>query len=537
MITAGESLGEVEGGIFAVSHQPGGGRLQKVESIRRLADDQLDRLTEIVPVGIFRTDQDANCLYANDRWCQLTGLSKRESAGSGWLRAVQPRDREALLRNWREALARSREFAEEFRVETPDGETRVVSSRVIPLFAEGGGLRGHLWACTDVTERQRTEEKLRELAAELEERVKELNCLFGITRISEQYRGSLTEILSKTVELLPPSWEHSEVAYARIVLGGIEFKTRNYEETPWVLKADINVRGETAGWVEVGYLQAMPERDEGPFHAEERSLLHSVAERLGRVTERLNAEKKLDEKENELRSRLTHLTRVGVMGEMASSIAHEVNQPLTAVATYAQACRRMIAAGRLNQSEVREALDRISAEAMRAGDIVQRLKSLVRKHESKRAVLDVNDLIRDIERLASVDARLHDTVLRLDLAASLPPVLADGIQVQQVVLNLIRNSIDAMEGVETRQREVVVRSELLDGEIQVSVKDNGTGISESLDSELFQPFFTTKKDGLGVGLSISRTIVENHGGRMWYVRNPSGGTTFSFSLPVRAERK
>lgn len=510
--------------------------MQKAQSTPGLADDQLDRLTEILPVGILRTDQDANCLYANDRWCRLTGLSKRETAGSGWLRAVRPRDRETLLTNWREALAGGREFAEEFRVEMPDGEMRVVSSRVIPLFAEGGGLRGHLWACTDVTERQRTEEKLRELAGELEQRVKELNCLFGITRISEQYRGSLTEILSKTVELLPPSWEHSEVAYARIVLGGMEFKTRNYEGTPWVLKANVNVRGEKAGWVEVGYLQPMPERDEGPFQAEEHSLLHSVAERLGRVTERLNAEKRLDEKENELRSRLTHLTRVGVMGEMASSIAHEVNQPLTAVATYAQACRRMIAAGKLDESEVLETLDRISAEAMRAGDIVRRLKSLVRKHESKRAVVDVNDLIRDIERLASVDARLHDTVLRLDLAPSLPPVVVDAIQVQQVVLNLIRNSIDAMEGVETRQREIVVRSEPLEGEIQVSVDDNGSGISESLDSELFQPFFTTKKEGLGVGLSISRSIVENHGGRMWYVRNAGGGTTFNFTLPVHTER-
>jgi PAS domain S-box-containing protein len=511
--------------------------LQKAKSVRRVADDQLDRLTEIVPVGIVRTDRDAKCVYANDRWCQLTGLSREATVGSGWLGAIERRDREALLRHWRDALARGREFAEEFRVETPDHETRVVSSRVIPLFAEDGGIRGHLWACTDVTERQRTEEKLRELAGELEERVKELNCLFGITRISEQYRGSLTEILSKTVELLPPSWEHSEVACARIVMDGLDFRTQNYEDTPWVLRADINVHGEMAGWVEVAYLRAMPERDDGPFHAEERSLLHSVAERLGRVAERLDAEKKLDEKENELRSRLTHLTRVGVVGEMASSIAHEVNQPLTAVATYAQACRRMIAAGALEESEVLEALDRISAEAMRAGDIVNRLKSLVRKHESKRAVVDVNDLIRDIERLASVDARLHDTVLRLELAPSLPLVVADGIQIQQVVLNLIRNSVDAMEGVEAGQREVVVNSGLLDREIEVSVKDNGSGIAESIDSELFQPFFTTKKEGLGVGLSISRSIVENHGGRMWYVRNPNGGTTFNFTLPVRARRR
>jgi PAS domain S-box-containing protein len=509
--------------------------LQKAESPRGVAGEQLDRLTEIVPVGIVRTDRVANCLYVNDRWCQLTGLSRQDTMGSGWLSAVHPQDREVLLRNWREASTGGREFAEEFRVETPDGETRAVSCRVVPLFADDGGFRGHLWACTDVTERQRTEEKLRELAEELEERVKELNCLFGITRISEQYRGSLTDILSRTVELLPPSWDHSDVACARIVLGGLEFKTRNYGETPWSQRAHISMHGEEVGWVEVGYLKAMPERDEGPFLAEESSLLHSVAERLGRVAERLDAEKKLDEKENELRSRLTHLTRLGVVGEMASSIAHEVNQPLAAVATYAQACRRMIAAGLLEEGEVLEALDRISAEAMRAGDIVHRLKALVRKHESQRKAVDVNDLIRDIERLASVDARLHDTVLRLELAPSLPAAVADGIQVQQVVLNLIRNGIDAMEGVDAVQREVVVRSEALQREVQIGVSDNGCGISEALDSELFQPFFTTKKDGLGVGLSISRSIIERHGGRMWYVRKPSGGTTFYFTLPTRTE--
>ncbi|MGD8698516.1 MAG: ATP-binding protein [Gemmatimonadales bacterium] len=513
----------------------GGVRLRESGPASPVEAEQLDRLSEIIPVGLVRTDRVANCLYANDRWCQLTGLPRQDTMGSGWLRAVHPRDREVLLRNWREASVGGREFAEEFFVETPEGETRVVSCRVVPLVADDGSLQGHLWACTDVTERQRTEEKLREVADELEERVKELNCLFGITRISEQYRESLTEILSKTVELLPPSWEHSDVACARIVLGGLEFKTNNYADTPWMQRAGISMHGEEIGWVEVGYLKAMPERDEGPFLTEESSLLHSVAERLGRVAERLDAEKKLDEKENELRSRLTHLARLGVMGEMASSIAHEVNQPLTAVATYAQSCQRMIKTGLLEEGEAMDALDRISAEAMRAGDIVHRLKALVRKHKGRRTDVDVNDLIRDIERLASADARLHDTVLRMELAPSLPSAVADGIQIQQVVLNLIRNAIDAMEGVESRQRGIVVRSEPAEGEIQISVSDNGCGISGDLDAELFQPFFTTKREGLGIGLSISRSIVESHDGRMWYVRNTDGGTTFYFTLPVRSK--
>ncbi len=234
-----------------------------------------------------------------------------------------------------------------------------------------------------------------------------------------------------------------------------------------------------------------------------------------------------------MRARLTHLTRVGVMGEMASSIAHEVNQPLTAIATYAQAIRRLVEAAMMDSPEVLDALTRIREEALRAGGIIHRLRDLVRKRESERTECDVNNLIREVEHLASVDARLHDVRLCLKLSADVPVVLADGIQIQQVVLNLVRNAIDAMAESEAQPREAIIRTRTWDdGDVEVSVSDNGCGLPENADDRLFQAFFTTKKGGMGMGLSISRTIVNSHGGRMWFSRNPQGGSTFSFTLPA-----
>jgi two-component system sensor kinase FixL len=238
-------------------------------------------------------------------------------------------------------------------------------------------------------------------------------------------------------------------------------------------------------------------------------------------------------REEELRNRLTHLTRVGTLGEMASSIAHEVSQPLTAVATYARACRRLLAAGEASTEEVLEVLDRIAGEALRAGEIIHRLKELVRRRDSRWREADLNALVRDLEPLARADARLHDVHFSLDLAPDLPTVLADGIQIQQVVLNLIRNGIDAVVDADPLKRMVCVRTDLDDpGTVRLSVDDDGVGLSEEGERNLFQPFFTTKEGGLGMGLSISRSIVLAHHGSIGFRHREGGGTTFHFTLPV-----
>ncbi len=492
-------------------------------------------LIEALPVGVILTDREKHCLYVNQRWRHVTGLTPAQASGEGWLRALHDADRERVLEQWESTASRARQFVDELRFRAPDGSIRLVFARVLPLLDERQAFSGYLCTMTDVTERQETDQALRKLASDLRERVKELNCLFSISRIVERSGGSLSYILQETVGLLPASWEQSEIACARIVMGELEVRSENYADTAWKQQAEIAAHGEPVGMVEVCYLEERPVRDEGPFVAEERHLINAIAERLGRVAERLQTEQMLAERERELRERLTHLTRVSVMGEMASGIAHEVNQPLTAVATYAQAARRMVDAQMADSALVSDVLDRISAEALRAGDIVHRLRSLVQKRESSRRLSDINELIRDLEHLASVDARMHDVKLLLDLASPLPPVLVDEIQIQQVLLNLIRNGIDAMEDVDPADRKLVVRTRQRANMIHVSITDHGCGLPEGAERKLFQPFFTTKKSGMGMGLSISRSIVDSHGGRMTFESNADGGTTFSLTLPFAPE--
>jgi two-component system sensor kinase FixL len=378
-------------------------------------------------------------------------------------------------------------------------------------------------------------DELRRMSWALTERIKELDCLYGISHIVENSGGSLERILQATVELLPRSWAYPEITCARIVLRGDEYACYNYAPSPWVQRAPISVHGERAGDVEVLYLEERPELDEGPFASEERRLLNAVAERLGHIVERISAERLLAEGEHELRDRLTHLARVNTMGEMAANIAHEVNQPLTAIGTYAQACGRMIKAGAIQEEEILDALGRIAQEAQRAGGIVHRLRDLICKHDTTRVTCDINALIRDVEQLAAVDARLHDVELRLALTPSLPRVPADAIQIQQVVLNLIRNAIDSMEEIDVTAREVVVRTLIREDDIEVSVSDNGCGLPDDIGDRLFQPFFTTKAHGVGVGLSISKSIVSAHQGRMWCSPNAERGATFFFTLPIISE--
>jgi PAS domain S-box-containing protein len=493
-----------------------------------------DAVAELIPVGIIRMDPRGSCLYVNERWSLLTGLSAGDAAGDGWIGAVDPEDRERVVRKIREAGTDAREFADEFRLRSPDGRDRMVSSRVLPLRGPQGEVAGYIAAITDLTERHQTEEALRDLAKELGDRVNELNCLIGISHIIEGHSDSLPDILQQAVELLASSWGHANVACARVVLEGEQYQTANYRSTPWRLSSDIVVDKRHMGLVEVGYLKEMPARDEGPFLAEERGVLDAVAERLGRTAERLQSQQLLHEREQELRERLTRLTRMNVMGEMAASIAHEVNQPLAAIAAYAQACRRILETDASGHPEVLEAVTRIANEALRAGDIIHRLDHLARKRRDRRLPCDMNELIRDVRPLAAVDARLHDVKLVYQLADSLPAIHADGVQLQQVLLNLIRNAIDAMENTEASAREIIIRTAHRAGDhaIEVTVSDKGCGVSDGTDARLFEPFFTTKETGIGMGLSISRSIVTAHGGRMGFTPNPDGGTTFHFTIPT-----
>jgi two-component system, LuxR family, sensor kinase FixL len=246
------------------------------------------------------------------------------------------------------------------------------------------------------------------------------------------------------------------------------------------------------------------------------------------LTERQQTEARLQE----LQSELVHMSRLTAMGEMASALAHELNQPLAAIANYMKGSRRLL---ENRQDEglglLRDAMDKAADQALRAGDIIRRLRDFVSRGESERRVEDVKKLIEEATALALVGAKDKGVRVRFAFAPRLDYVLADKVQVQQVLLNLIRNAIDAMETAPTREL-VVATSPAPDNMIEISVADTGGGIAPEIADQLFQPFVTTKSHGMGVGLSISRTIIESHGGLIMHRPNPGGGTIFTLTLPA-----
>jgi two-component system sensor kinase FixL len=246
------------------------------------------------------------------------------------------------------------------------------------------------------------------------------------------------------------------------------------------------------------------------------------------LTERQKTEGRLQE----LQAELVHISRLTAMGEMASTLAHELNQPLSAISNYLKGARRVIDGPAENaQTLVAEALDKASEQSLRAGQIISRLRNFVARGEAERKVESLSKLLEEASALALVGAKDQGVKVRFDLDTENDLVFADKVQVQQVVLNLIRNAIEAMAERSTRQL-VISSSAGGDRMVQVSVSDTGTGLSADILPQLFQPFVTTKQHGMGVGLSISKTIIEAHGGRLWAEPNPGGGTVFHLTLKL-----
>jgi len=247
------------------------------------------------------------------------------------------------------------------------------------------------------------------------------------------------------------------------------------------------------------------------------------------VTNRKLAEEQLREREKEL----VHLGRLSTMGEMAAGIAHELKQPLCAITNYATATSFRLQDATADSQELTDLLEKISAQSQRASDIINRLRGTVRKCEPRRSSTDMNELLNDLLKLVEHELRHEGVSVNLDMQENLPFVFADAIQIQQVVLNLIRNAVDAMRGSSSKQRQLTLITSVTDNDaVETCVGDNGIGLSEEIRGKMFDAFFTTKPEGLGMGLAISRTIVEAHEGRIWAAPNSPRGTMFRFVLPT-----
>jgi C4-dicarboxylate-specific signal transduction histidine kinase len=246
------------------------------------------------------------------------------------------------------------------------------------------------------------------------------------------------------------------------------------------------------------------------------------------VTERKHSEDALDR----MRLNLVHVSRVSTLGQMAASIAHEINQPLAAITINGNASLRWLASEPPNLHEAREATHRIVRDGQRAGDVITHLRSLFRGDASPKERLGMNDVVWEVVAITRAEAQKGGTSIRTQMAEDLPPVGGDRVQLQQLVLNLIMNAVEAMSGVRDRRREIVITTGSGEaGEVLVAVQDSGVGLDPEEQDKIFDAFYTTKRTGMGMGLAISRSIVEHHGGRLWAEPNDGPGATFLFTIP------
>lgn len=385
---------------------------------------------------------------------------------------------------------------------------------------------------------QRVDERTRDLREEIAERKQAEESLRKLSQAVEQSPamtvitdpdGAIEYVNPRFTEVTGYSLDEIAGKTPRVLKSG-EMPPEAYEELWETIKAGGEWRGEIHNRKKNGELYwALTSLS--PVTSQDGTITHFLG-----ISEDITERKRAEEEARQQRSELAHAGRVIMMGEMATSLAHELNQPLTVISGCAQVCRESLRSGKENLDVLRDSVEQVAEQAERANEIIHRIRGFIKKEESEREKIDLNDTINNVSNLLSSDAREHGATVVFGLARRLPPVFADAIQIQQVILNLAHNGVEAMVGNRPNQRRLKINtSACQNGAVEISVHDTGEGIpAENLD-RVFDPFFTTKTTGLGMGLSLSRSIIEAHGGRLWATSDGETGTVFRFTLPVGDE--
>jgi PAS domain S-box-containing protein len=417
-----------------------------------------------------------------------------------------------------------REFTMEYRLRRWDGEYCWVVDHGVPRFEADGAFLGYIGSCLDVTERKRAQDALEQERSFLRQVIDIVpNFIFAKDRegrftlanqaVAEAYGTTADNLIGKTDRDFNSNFE--EVEFFR----RMDLEVMNTLQERFIPEERITDPRGKMRWLQT-VKRPIVESD------------GSASQVLGAstdITQRKEAELELRRQRGEL----AHVARISIMGELAASLAHELNQPLTAILSNAQAALRFMQAKPPDLEEVREILKEIVEDNNRASEVIRRMRALVKKEEIEFLAVDLESVIDEVMTLIHSDAVLHNVQLSFKHSSELPRARGDRVQLQQVILNLLLNAFDAVKDCPAHDRQVVVRAKREGaGMLKVMVRDRGTGLIDGTLDKIFQPFYTTRRDGLGMGLAICRSIIEAHGGRLWAENNLDRGATFCFTVPV-----
>jgi len=487
----------------------------------RIAERNLGLVINAIPVPAWSNRIDGSAEFFNQHYLDYVGLSAEQVSDWGWMAAVHPDDVDALSSTWRRMVDSHEPGEIEARLRRFDGEYRWFMFRINPLRNEGGGIVKWYGIGIDIDDRKRAEEELRRSEA----------CL------AEAQRTSMTGSFSWLLD-------SDEISFSEELYHIFEFEHRSLvtfdriedrihpDDLPllWDKRKDARSTGADLDY-DVRLL--LPNGTLKYVHV----VSHCTRDRQGRreyigavqdVTQRRISEDAL----GTLRSELARLAEFNSLGALTASIAHEVNQPLSGVITNASTCLRMLAANPPNVDGALETARRMIRDGHRASDVITRVRALFSKKTSVTECVNLNDAAKEVIALSLSTLKSNRVVVKTDFLDDLPAITGDRIQLQQVILNLLLNASEAMSGIDDRPRQIVIKTEEDDDDrIRLTVQDTGVGIDPDVRSKMFETYYTTKGDGMGIGLSISKSIIERHHGTLRAAPNDGPGARFWFSIP------
>ena len=497
---------------------------KRAEDTVRASERNLKLIIDTIPALAWSARPDGTADFFNQHYLEFVGLSSEQAKGWGWTAAVHPDDMDGLAAVWQRVLISERRGEAEARMRRHDGEYHWFLFRVDPLRNDAGEIVKWYGVNTDIEDRKRAEAEL----------IRAYNSFADAQRLSKT--GSFI------TDLVGDDHNWSEEAFRIFQFEpGSKVSVQRIRD---IIHPDdlpsfesVIARGMTGENVTFAF-RILSARGTVK-HV--RGIAHVVEHVTGRplfvgalqdVTENKVAEEALDR----ARSELAHVARVTTVSALTASIAHEVNQPLSGIITNAGTCLRMLAADPPDVDGARETARRTLRDGNRASEVITRLRALFSKREFTLEPLDMNDVTREVVALSLSDLQRNRIALESEFAPELPRITGDRIQLQQVVLNLLRNASEAMTTVDDRPRQLLIRTARdANNRVRVTVRDAGVGLDAQSMNKLFDAFYTTKTDGMGIGLSVSRSIIETHRGRLWAEPNDGPGATFSFSIPAAPE--